>query len=106
MTTVEYMDISNDIKIVEEVYRIEPAAFSGEETTTSDSERFRPFELTTAGGGEYPHDTMMIREHKILTELEKQQYEILSVKSELITHRRHKRRMAKELKKRSKYINS
>lgn len=61
-------------------------------------------ELTSAGVGEFPHDAMRSREDKMIYELEKRGCEILSVKSELISKRRYKRRLAKENKRRAKYL--
>lgn len=98
MTTVEYSDDWGDVNVLQEVYRIP------EGTTKKDiGELHSPFlDISSANEGSFPHEVMVEHERKMITELEAKQFQVLSVKSELISKRRYKRRAAKELKRLAK----
>jgi len=100
MTSIEYSDYKGMEHEIHEVFSIvEPR-----KKDIGMAHKNIGGEFTSAGAGEFPHDAMRSREDKIIYDIEKRCCEILSVKSELISKRRYKRRLAKENKRRAKSL--
>jgi len=100
MTTVDCRDNEDNLVVYNEVFKIV-------RPTNIDSgimHKTKEAEFTLARAGEFPQDALTNRENSIIHKLENKGYEILSVKSELISKRRYKRRLAKENKRRAKYL--
>ena len=98
MTTVEYIDKNFHLAENSEVFSIVGPSNNGSAIKHDTNE------VTSTGIGEFPQDALTNRENSMISKLEKKGYEILSVKSELISKRRYKRRLAKENKRRAKYL--
>ena len=98
MTTVDYRDDLDIMHTLEEVYKI-PDGTSKKDI----GDLYQPFlKITAPNEGSFPHEVMISKEREMISELEAKQFQVLSVKSELISKRRYKRRAAKELKRLAK----
>mgnify|MGYP006899553163 CR=1 FL=1 len=104
MTSVKFENMLGVEEIMSEVYKI-PDGVSGDfiSMNAGVGDKFSPFlEIEAPNEGAFPHEVMYEHEKRMVSELEAKQFKVLSVKSERISKRRYKRRIAKELKKLAK----
>ena len=87
MTSVEHVDTNGFKDVLVEVYRI-PDTYIGGKAVNLDK---------------FPVAEIKKRESEMIVGLEANGHKILSVKSQLISKRRYKRRLAKENKRRARF---
>jgi hypothetical protein len=101
MTTIDYIDVNGDISQEVEMFSIGLTA----NDRNQPNHGFRPFgdDVNIEDKDMFPFEEVKTKEKEMIDRLEHKNCKVLSVKSELLSKRRYKRRLAKENKRRTKY---